>query len=132
MDEDGRRSGATYFGELQRHGIAGPVLPALPGPERKTAAERAKRAVACMLWMAGVPVGRIEQQLMKHMPSNDAAGATRASADRRQSVVGTVIDIPRCLHPGARLDDLARLLPVQPPRTNEVHVRSMPGPSPDG
>jgi replicative superfamily II helicase len=104
---------ATYFGELQRHRIAGPVLAAFPGPERKTAAERAKRAAACMWWMAGVPVGRIEQQLMRHMPSNDAAGAARASADRTQSVVGTVIDIARCLHPGAGLDDLARLLPVQ-------------------
>ncbi|WP_433221454.1 DEAD/DEAH box helicase [Dactylosporangium sp. CS-047395] len=104
---------ATYGGELQRHGIAGPVLAALPGPERKTAAERAKRAVACMLWMAGLPVGRIEQQLMIHMPSKDAAGVARASADRTQSVVGTVIDIARCLHPEADLDDLARLLPVQ-------------------
>ena len=108
-----QREQATYFGELQRHGIAGPVLAAFPGPERKTAAERAKRAVACIWWMAGVPVGRIEQQLMQHMPSKDAAGATRASADRTQSVVGTVIDIARCLHPDARLDDLARLLPVQ-------------------
>lgn len=104
---------ATYLGELRRHRIAGPVLAAFPGPERKTAAERAKRAVACMMWMAGIPVGRIEQQLMRHMPSKDAAGAARASADRTQSVVGTLIDIARCLHPDARLDDLARLLPVQ-------------------
>jgi replicative superfamily II helicase len=108
-----QREQATYFGELQRHGIAGPVLAAFPGLERKMAAERAKRAVACMWWMAGVPIGRIEQQLMRHMPSKDAAGATRASADRTQSVVSTVIDIARCLHPDARLDDLARLLPVQ-------------------
>jgi helicase len=108
-----QQSQATYIGELQRHGLAGPVLAALPGRERKTAAERAKRAVACMMWMAGVPIGRIEQQLMVHLPSKDAAGATRASADRTQSVVGTVIDIARCLHPDARLDDLARVLPVQ-------------------
>lgn len=103
----------TYLGELRRHGIAGPVLAAMPGLERKTAAERAKRAAACMWWMAGVPIGRIEQQLMVHMPSKDAAGVTRASADRTQSVVGTVIDIARCLHPDARLDDFARLLPIQ-------------------
>jgi replicative superfamily II helicase len=108
-----QREQATYLGELQRHHAAGAVLAAFPGPERKMAAERAKRAVACMLWMAGVPVGLIEHQLMLHMPSKDAAGATRASADRTQSVVGTVIDIARCLHPDARLDDLARLLPVQ-------------------
>lgn len=66
---------AIYFGELQRHGIAGPVLTALPGPERKTAAERAKRAVACMLWMADVPVGRIEQQLMWWPPPAFRSGA---------------------------------------------------------
>jgi hypothetical protein len=63
--------------------------------------------------MAGLPIGRIEHQLMLHMPSKDAAGAARASADRTQSVVSTVIDIARCLHPEADLDDLGRLLPVQ-------------------
>jgi replicative superfamily II helicase len=104
---------ATYCDELKRHSIAGPVLAALPGLERKMAAERAKRAVACMLWMAGVPVSSIELQLTQHMRYKDAAGAARASADRTQSVVGTVIDIARCLHPDALLDDLARLLPVQ-------------------
>ncbi|GAA1807934.1 DEAD/DEAH box helicase [Actinomadura chokoriensis] len=108
-----QREQATYLGELQRHGIAGPVLAAMPGQERKTAAERAKRAVACMMWMGGVPIGHIERQLMVHMPRKDAAGVTRASADRTQSVVGTVIDIARCLHSDTRLDDLARLLPVQ-------------------
>lgn len=85
----------TYLGELQRHGLASPVLAALPAPERKTAAERAKRAVACMMWMAGVPIGHIERQLTVHLGLKDAAGATRASADRTQSVVGTVIDIAR-------------------------------------
>jgi hypothetical protein len=63
--------------------------------------------------MAGIPVSRIEQQLTRHMRNKDAAGAVRASADRTQSVVGTVINIARCLHPEADLDDLARLLPVQ-------------------
>jgi helicase len=108
-----QREQATYCDELKRHGIAGPVLAALPGLERKTATERAKRAAACMMWMAGTPVSSIEQQLTRHMRYKDAAGATRASADRTQSVVGTIIDIARSLHPGARLDDLARLLPVQ-------------------
>lgn len=108
-----RKEQATYCQELKRHHIAAPVLAALPDLERKTAAERAKRAAACMMWMAGVPISDIEQQLTRNMRDKDAAGAARASADRTQSVVGTVIDIARCLHPDARLDDLARLLPVQ-------------------
>ncbi|GAA0547489.1 caspase family protein [Paractinoplanes ferrugineus] len=108
-----QREQGTYLGELRRHGLAQPVMEAMPGHERKTAAERAKRAVACMWWMSGVPVGQIERQLMVHMPRKDAAGVARAAADRTQSVVGVVIDIARCLHPDANLDDLARLLPIQ-------------------
>lgn len=85
----------------------------MPGPDRKTATERAKRAVACMMWMAGNPVSGIEHQLTRHIRDKDAAGAARASADRTQSVVSTVIDIARCLHPEADLEHLARLLPIQ-------------------
>jgi hypothetical protein len=104
---------ATYLRELQRHGIATRMYNAMLGPDRKTGAERAKRAVACLMWMAGVPINDIERGIMLHMPSNDAAGIIRATADRTQSVITTVIDIARCLHPDAQLDDLANLLPGQ-------------------
>lgn len=50
---------------------------------------------------------------MKHLPGNDAAGSARAVAARTQDVIGAVIEIARCLHPDAELDQLARLLPVQ-------------------
>ncbi len=108
-----RQETATYFGELQRHSIAVAVLSAMHGPERKTGAERAKRAVACVRWMAGLPISQIEINLMRHMPNKDAAGAARAAADRTQSIVATIVQIARCLHPDVQLDELARLLPVQ-------------------
>jgi len=69
--------------------------------------------VACLLWMGGVPIGQIEALLMRHLPGNDAAGSARAAADRTQSIISATIEIARCLHPGAELDQLAQLLPIQ-------------------
>jgi replicative superfamily II helicase len=108
-----QRETATYLGELKRHGIAAAVLNAMPGPDRKTSAQRAKRAVACLWWMAGVAISQIVVNLTRHLGYKDAAGAARAAADRTQGIVPTIIEIARCLHPVAQLDELARLLPVQ-------------------
>src|SRR6266511_1010664 len=104
----------TYFGELRRHGGANGVLNALVSPyDRVVGPRRAKQAVACLLWMGGVPINSIEALLMKHLPGNDAVGPARAAASRTHDVIGTVIDIARLLHPAANLDELARLLPAQ-------------------
>jgi len=104
----------TFLHELRRHGIAEPMLAALPAAnDRTVAAARAKRAAACMLWMGGVAIGQIESLLMQHLPGSDAAGSARAAADRTQSLIGAIIEIARCLHPTADLDQLAQLLPVQ-------------------
>lgn len=109
-----QREQQTFFGELRRHGIAEPVLAALPAAnDRSVGISRAKRAVACLLWMGGVPIGQIETLLMRHVPGNDAAGPARAAADRTQSLISATIEIARCLHHAAQLDELAQLLPVQ-------------------
>jgi helicase len=109
-----QREMQTFFGELRRHGIAEPLLAALPvANDRTVAAARAKRAVACMLWMGGVAIGQIESLLMKHLPGSDAAGSARSAADRTQSLIGAVVEIARCLHPTGDLDQLVQLLPVQ-------------------
>jgi helicase len=109
-----QRETQTYLGELRRHGPSEVVLTALlSGPDGKTGAARTKRAVACLLWMGGVPVGQVERLLTRHLPGNDAAGPVRAAASRTRDVIGTVIDIARYLHPTVQLDDLAGLLPVQ-------------------
>ncbi|MFE9187767.1 DEAD/DEAH box helicase [Micromonospora haikouensis] len=104
----------TFFGELRRHGIAEPLLNALAVPgDRTVGISRAKRAAACMLWMGGVPIAQIETLLMRHLPGNDAAGPARNAADRTQSLIAAVIEIARCLHPSADLDQLAQSLPIQ-------------------
>jgi helicase len=105
----------TFVGELRRQGIAASALNTLGSHlvDRAGLARRAKKAVACLLWMAGVPAAQLEATLMQHQRENDAIGPTRAIAARTRDVIGTVIDIAREIHPDADLEDLARLLPVQ-------------------
>jgi replicative superfamily II helicase len=103
----------TYFGELVRHNAAPRVIGALDTADRTVGPARAKKAVACLHWMGGLPVAQIERNIMIHLPGNDAAGPVRATASRMLDVIPTVIEIARHLHPDAALDELARLLPVQ-------------------
>jgi hypothetical protein len=104
----------TFYTELRRHNVSDTVFNALINTlERRTAITRAKRAVACLLWMHGVPIGRIEQLVTKHLPTQDAAGPVRQIASRTHDVITTVIDIADNLHPTADLAGLADLLPAQ-------------------
>ncbi|WP_125911316.1 MULTISPECIES: DEAD/DEAH box helicase [Pseudonocardia] len=109
-----QREQQTFFTELRRHRTAERMLAALPAAhDAAVGIARAKRVVACLLWTGGVAIGRLEELLMKHLPGNDAAGSARAVAARTQDVIGAVVEIARCLHPGAELDRLAGQLPVQ-------------------
>ena len=106
----------TFSQELARHQPAPPVFHALQtvGTNDSTVGPaRAKKAVACLLWMGGVPIADIERCVMAHYPGNDAAGAVRATTGRMLDVISTVIEMARLILPAATLDDLARLLPVQ-------------------
>jgi helicase len=104
----------TFYTELRRHRVAPTVLNALTNThDRRTAIIRAKRAVACLLWMGGVPVAQIEQLITQHLPTRDAAGAVRQVASRTHDIIGTIIAIAHHLHPTADLIHLAEFLPIQ-------------------
>lgn len=104
----------TAYNELHRHNIAGTMASALAtSPDRATAIIRAKRAVCCLLWMAGVPISQIETLLTRHLPNHDAAGAVRQIAGRTRDVIETVIEIAQHVHPEADITPLAQKLPVQ-------------------
>jgi hypothetical protein len=105
---------STFFGELMRHNPAPSLVSAMSSAsDRKVSIGRAKRAVACLLWMGGVPIAQIEALLTRHLPSRDAAGPIRQAARRTRDVIGTVVDIARFFHPTADLERLAELLPAQ-------------------
>jgi helicase len=105
----------TFTSELARQGTAPAVLNALAYnvPGHVAYAARAKKAVACLLWMHGTPAAQLEQIVMQHYFDRSAIGPIRAVASRTQDVIGTVVAIATMLHPTQDLSHLAALLPVQ-------------------
>jgi helicase len=64
----------TFLGELQTR-VAASVLNELSNSaDRLAVASRAKKAVACLLWTNGLPLGDIEQAVMRHYYDRNASG----------------------------------------------------------
>ena len=110
-----RRELGTFIAELQRQQAAPSVINGLShgATDNVTVAARAKKAVACLLWMYGVPASRLEQAIMQHYFDRNAIGPIRAVAARTQDVIGLVIDMATLIHPTADLVQLATLMPIQ-------------------
>ena len=105
----------TFVTELARQRTAQAVLDALGQDVQSNVvlAARAKKAVACLLWMNGIPAAQLEQLVMRHYFDKNAIGPIRAVASRTQDVIGAVIDMAAVIHPTADLARLAELVPVQ-------------------
>jgi replicative superfamily II helicase len=110
-----RKEIGTFVDELRRQRTAQAVLNAL-GQHAQTnvvLAARAKKAVACLLWMNGTPAAQLERIVMQHYFDRNAIGPVRAVASRTQDVIGAIIDMAAVIHPTADLARLSELLPVQ-------------------
>lgn len=76
---------------------------------------RAKKAVACLLWMSDMPLSVIEQSLTQFGGSpNGAAGAIRSVSRRTADLLPTVLRVAEIIHPDVDLAEhrtrlLARL-----------------------
>lgn len=105
----------TFTGELWRQRAAPATIDALAqhAESRVVIAARAKKAIACLLWMTGMPSAQLERLVMQHYFDRSAIGPIRAVASRTQDVIGAIIDIAAVIHPTADLTRLAELLPVQ-------------------
>lgn len=104
----------AWFGEIQRQGVPAPVLNALQRliTERGQAVLRAKKAVACLLWVTERPIVEIEKVLTQFGGASDgAAGAIRGVAARTCDLLPTVARVAELLHPGLDLGErVSRLL----------------------
>jgi len=75
---------------------------------------RAKRAVACLLWMTDQPLAQIERALTQFGGGSDgAAGPIRAVRARTCDVLPAVVRAAELLHPGMDLSDRQRRLLVR-------------------
>lgn len=104
----------TWFAEIQRQGVPAAVLNALQQSitERVQAVLRAKKAVACLLWVTERPIVEIERLLTQFGGARDgAAGAIRGVAARTCDLLPTVARVAEVLSPGLNLGDrVSRLL----------------------
>jgi replicative superfamily II helicase len=81
--------------------------------DRLVVAARAKKALACMLWVNAVPMAQIEQTIMQHYFDRNASGPISGVIARTRDVAETIMAIAAELHPAATLADLIELLPIQ-------------------
>jgi replicative superfamily II helicase len=103
----------TFVTKLEQQATAPAAMAALRNGTAVVAAGRAKKAVACLLWMNGHPAAELEQIVMKHYFDRNAIGPIRGVASRTQDVIGGVLDMAAMIHPTADLARLMELLPIQ-------------------
>lgn len=104
----------SYLGWLNGR-LPYPVMTALQNraTDHQVVAMRAKRAVACLLWVNGNPMSDIEYQVMRHLPNRDASGPIGGVVGRTRDVVDTILAMAGELHPTAPTAELEELLPIQ-------------------
>jgi replicative superfamily II helicase len=113
------REPMRWLGGLQQQGVQTRMLQ-VGAREVHTATLRAKKAMACLLWMGGHSRQEIETTLMQHMRDNVAAGAVNQVRSRTidlLSVVISVVEILRNVDLSQRQDDLMLRLELGIPAT---------------
>jgi len=106
----------TWPQQLARQGVPAVLLQHLRRSVRDehTATLRAKRAVACLLWMSDHPLTVIERALTQFGGGVDgAAGPIRAVRARSCDVLPAVVRVASLLHPGLDLPARQERLLVQ-------------------
>ncbi len=86
------REPTRWIGGLQQQGVATRMLQ-IGAREVHTMTVRAKRAMACILWMNGLSRQEIEAILTQHMRENVAAGAVNSVCSRTQDLLPVLIAI---------------------------------------
>lgn len=97
----------TWAPYLMRIGVPRAIVVALAAgaAEPSTHTMRAKRAVACLLWMSDTSMGEIEATLTRHVPARTAAGELRSVTSRTLDLVPTAMAVAQILHPDADFGD---------------------------
>jgi helicase len=107
-----RKELITWTAELSQQGVHPHVIAQLQqSPDDYTAAARAKRAAACLLWVSDLPMNQIEPTLLRHGGRfNGTAGPVRSISNRTNDLIPTVTAVAELLHSGADFSEhLARL-----------------------
>jgi replicative superfamily II helicase len=104
----------TWFNELRGQGVANSIMSGLSHAilDAHQPTLRAKKAVACLLWISGRPISEIENILTQFGGRfNGAAGPIRSVKSRTCDVLPAIAKIAELVHPGLSLGNrMQRLL----------------------
>ncbi|MEW5961117.1 MAG: DEAD/DEAH box helicase, partial [Chloroflexota bacterium] len=103
----------TWFNELRQQGVLGTVMRGLSRSvaEQHQPALRAKKAVACLLWISGKPMSEVEDLMTQFGGKFDgAAGPMRSVKSRTCDVLPVVAKVGELLHPNLNLGDRVQRL----------------------
>lgn len=102
------REPMRWLGGLQAQGVATRMLQ-IGARDVGTPTLRAKKAMACLLWMSGLSRGQIEATLTQHLREEVAAGAVSQVRSRTQDLLPVVVSVAEILRDvdlAERQDDL--------------------------
>jgi replicative superfamily II helicase len=104
---------ATWSAEIKRQNIAHVIVNSFSKHAVQTAdiTSKSKKTIACLIWMSKTSIADIENILMQHNVSSDAAGALRSVVARTCDVLPTVTAIAELIVGGQAIGDkMAKLL----------------------
>lgn len=82
-----------WQGAVQQQRLPFSVTRELQATDARNYTARCKRLSSVLMWLEGVELNRLEASLLQHMPSDNAAGPIRASAERTRDLIGVVARI---------------------------------------
>lgn len=97
----------TWARELQGQSVPSSVLDSMRrfSADQHSGTLRAKRAVACLLWMTDLPLADMEKAMTRHGPPGGAAGPIRAVSSRARDMLPVVTRVAELLNEDLDLSD---------------------------
>jgi replicative superfamily II helicase len=110
-----------WQGALYGYGLPGNLLRELQATDDATYTARCKKLAAVLMWIEGIELNQIEASLLRHLPSDNAAGPIRSTAERTRDLVGVVSRIAALVsadrkQPAVDLDELSSRLELGVPK----------------
>ena len=84
---------ARWRGAISQQSLPLSVTRELRATDDSSYTARCKRLSAVLMWIDSIELNRMEASLLRHLPSSDAAGPIRATAERTRDLLGVAIRI---------------------------------------
>jgi helicase len=104
-----------WQGALYSYRLPSTILRELQATDDSTYTARCKKLASVLMWINGIELNQIEASLLRHLPSDNAAGPIRSTAERTRDLLGVVTRIATLVssdhgNPSFNVDDLSSRL----------------------